>query len=138
GQHRGHELALVADLLLGDREALRDVLLLRHERWRRRVRARKLALEVARGVDAHHAGSLARVGDVDALDARVGVRAAHECGERGALAHEIIDVVAVACDQPRIFAAVDLGSDKLADSHVSCPPPRRWSSWPAIRSWSSP
>ncbi len=134
GEHHGHDLALVPDLLLGDGEALGYEFLLSHESGRGRMRAGELALEVARGVDADDAGRLAGVGDVDALDAGVRNGAARERGVRGALADEVVDVVAVAGDEPRVFAAMDLGSDELGDRHLSCPPPRPGSSGPASRS----
>ena len=123
GQHGGHDLALVAHFFFCDREALRYVLLFRHEGRGGGVRAGKLALEVARRIDAGHAWRLACVGDVDALDARVSVGAAHKCDVCRALAREVIDVMAVPCDQAGIFAAVDLRAYELADRHVSSLPP---------------
>ena len=87
------------------------------------MRAGELALEIARGVDADDAGRLACVRDVDALDARVSDGAAHERCIRGALASEVVDVVAVARDEPRIFATMDLGPNELGDRHVSSLPP---------------
>src|SRR5260370_18572088 len=135
-QYHGDDLALVGDLFLGDGEPLGNVLLLGHESGRGRMRARELALEVTRRVDTDDPGRLAGVGDVDALDASVRDRAAYERGRRGALACEVVDVVAVTSDEPRIFAAMDLGSDDLGDRHVSSPPPRPGAFGPASRSWS--
>ena len=100
------------------------------------MRPRKLALEVARGVNADDAGRLAGVGDVDALDVRVGEWAAYERRVRRALAREVVDVVAVARDETRVFATMDLGPDKLAYRHVSSLPLRPAPSLPACRSWS--
>ena len=108
-QHRGDDLALVADLFLGDREPLRDVFLLGDEGRGRGVRPGELGLEVARRVHARDARRLARVGDVDALDLRKG--AADKDGVPDALTREVVDVMAVAGDQARVLAAVDLGSD---------------------------
>ena len=135
-EHHGDDLALVGDLFFGDREPLGHVLLLGHESRRRRMRPRKLALEVARGVNADDAGRLAGVGDVDALDVRVREWAAYECRIRRALAREVVDVVAVSRDETRVFATMDLGPDKLAYRHVSSLPLRPAPSLPACRSWS--
>src|SRR3989442_15085246 len=131
GEHDGDDLALVADLFLGDGESLRDVLLLCDEsRWGG-MRTRELTLEVASGVYTGHARRLARVGDVDALDARVREGTPDKSRVCSALAREVVDVVAVTCDQARVFAAVDLGSDQVRDRHVSCPPRRPWASFPS-------
>src|SRR5260370_30531637 len=90
------------------------------------MRSRKQALEVASRVDARDGRRLARVSDVDALDPRMRQRTAHESGVRGALAGEVVDVMAVPCDQARVFAAVNLGSDPLGD-----PPLRSLPPWPS-------
>src|SRR4029077_20946733 len=138
GQNRGDDLALVRDLFFGDRKALGDVLLLGHERRRGWMRARQLALEVARGVYADDAWSLGRVGYVDALDAGVGEGAAHESRVRRADAREVVDVMTVSGDQSRVLAPVDSGAKKLRDRHVSCLPRRPRSSWRARCSSSWP
>ena len=122
GEHRGDDLSLVGDLFLGDRKALGHKFFLGDKGRRGRMRAGEQALEVARRIDADHAGRLACVGDIDALDACVREWAAHEMGVRGALPREVIDVVAMTGDQARVFAAVDLGTDQLGDRHVSCLP----------------
>src|SRR5207244_13507831 len=124
-------------LLLRDGEALRDVLLIRHERGCGRVRPGELALEVTRGVHTGNARGLARVGDIDALDPRVRERTADKRGVRCALPSEVVDVVAVTGDQARVFAPVNLGTDQLADRHLSYPQPRPSPSWPARCSSSS-
>ena len=135
-QHDSDDLALVGDFFLSDREALGHVLLLGHESRGGRVCAGQLALEVSCGVHADDARSLRRVGDVDALDARVREGTAHEGRIGGSGAGEVVDEVAVAGDQARVFAPVDLGADKLRDRHVSCLRPRRLPSWPERCSWS--
>ena len=123
GEHSGDDLALIGDFFLGDRKSLRDKFLLGDKGRRGRMRPGEQALEVARRVDADHARSFACVCDVDALDARVREGAAHEMGVCRALPREVVDVVPMASDETRIFAAVDLGPDQLGDRHVSCLPP---------------
>ena len=61
--------------------------------------------ELARGV--------ARGGGVDALDASVGVRAAHEGGVGRAGQLHVVDVGALAGDEARILAPVDALSEEL-------------------------
>src|SRR5207245_8848480 len=106
GEHDGDDLALVTDLFLRDGESLRDVLLLCDESRCGGMRTRELTLEVASGVYAGHARRLARVGDVDALDARVREGTPDKSRVCGALAREVVEVVAVPCGPAAVFAAV--------------------------------
>ena len=76
--------------------------------------------EVLPGVDRLDAVDLPRVVDVDVDDAGVGVRAADEGGREGAVA-EVVEVAAVAGEQARVLAALDLLAE-LPGAHRAAPP----------------
>ena len=69
--------------------------------------------EIAPGHDGDHAGQRARRGGVDAANVRVGVGAAHEGDVQEAGQRDVRDVLRCACDQARVFLALDLSSQKL-------------------------
>ena len=64
-------------------------------------------LEVGAGDDREHAGDLERLGGVDALDRRVGVRAADDVQPELAGQVEVVDVLAGAADEARVLLALD-------------------------------
>ena len=69
--------------------------------------------QVLAGVDGDDALGVPRGRRVDALDARVRVRAAHEGRVGGAGQLHVVDVGALAGDEARILAALDALSEKL-------------------------
>ena len=107
GDDERDEIADEADLVLGERgaRAVRDVLA--GEREPRFVDAR---VEVGRGEHGVDAVEFERCGGVDAHDPRPGERAAHEAGVEHARPHDVVDVGAVAGEQPRILDAGDAGA----------------------------
>ena len=64
-------------------------------------------LEVGAGDDREDARDLERLGRVDALDGRVGVRAAHDVQPQLAGQVEVVDVLARATDEAGVFLALD-------------------------------
>src|SRR5712691_11827363 len=98
----------------------------------------QLALEVTCRVDGDHSCGPGSLSDVDLLDQSVRERAAHENRMHRARTHKVVREMAMPRDKTGVFAAMNLGSDELADRHVSCLRPRRWLSWPGRRSSSWP
>ncbi len=78
GQHNSDRFALINSLFVGDRKSRWDLLLLGDKRRRDRHRAGEDLGEVLVGVDADNAGRFRRLGDVDAFDPSVGVRASDD------------------------------------------------------------
>src|SRR5262249_58599645 len=68
--------------------------------------------QVLAGVHGDYAGGLARGARVDAPDARMRMRAAHERGVGGAGELDVIDVDSLAGDQPGILPALDAGAEQ--------------------------
>ncbi len=64
-------------------------------------------LEVCAGDDRQDARDLERLGRVDALDRGVGVRAADDVEPELARQVDVVDVLALAADHPRVFLALD-------------------------------
>ena len=122
GKHDRDWLALEGHLLIGQRKPVRDGVFLGDESRRDRMEASQQRLEVGVGQHGDHARHRFGGGGIDAGDARVGVRAAHDRHRQRAWADQVLDVLPVAGDQVRIFAAMDFGANHLADSHALCPP----------------
>jgi hypothetical protein len=68
--------------------------------------------QVAAGEHGAHAGMRASGRRIDAAHARVRVRAAHECGVRGAGNPHIVGVEPAAGDEARILDALDAGAEE--------------------------
>ena len=64
-------------------------------------------LEVGAGDDREHARDLEGLGRIDALDGRVGVRAADDVQPQLAGQVEVVDVLAGAADEARVLLALD-------------------------------
>ena len=60
-----------------------------------------------------HAGDLHRLGDVDRLDPRMGVRRAHEIAVERPRQLEVVDVIALALDEADVFDALALAAEAL-------------------------
>ena len=107
GEHGGHFLVL--EQHLADRQ---------HHLLVEAVEGRQPAeaggLEVLAGNHGLHAGHLHRLGDVDALDLGVRVGAPHEREVEHARERQIVDVVALALDEARIFLALHRHADRVS------------------------
>jgi hypothetical protein len=75
--------------------------------------------EIGERHHAGHAGHLQRARGVDAHDARVSVRAAHDRGVQHAGKHDVPDVAAAALDEPRVFFAEEAIADEFHAGSVS-------------------
>ena len=64
-------------------------------------------LQVGAGDDGGDTGDLERLAGVDALDRRVGVRAPDDVQPEHARQDEVVDVLALAADEPWVFLALD-------------------------------
>ncbi len=122
GEDDGDRLALEGGLVLGQRKAIGDGVFFGYKGRRDRMEARQQGFEVGVREHGHHAGHGPGRCPIDAGDARVGVRAAHDGHRQRARTDQVFDVAPVAGDQVRIFAPVDLGADHLTDSHPLSPP----------------
>ena len=98
------EVADEADLVLGERRARAVGHVLAGEREPRLV---DTGIQISRGEDRMHAVEFERRGGVDAHDPCSGERAAHETGVEHAGPHDVVDIGAVAGEQPRILDAGD-------------------------------
>src|SRR5699024_1510932 len=90
-------------------------------------------LQVLPGPDRHDAVDVDGPGDVDVDDPGVGVRAADERGGQGLVA-EVVQVAAVAADEPGVLAALDARADG-AGAHACS---SRSSGWPVVVSFAVP
>ena len=124
GDHHGDWLALVANLFFRDRVTRRVGQLDRrkHRRHRECSRAADDVLEVGGCIYSQHARRLLGRFDAQAFDASVSVRATNNGHVYQARSGEVICVPAVAGDQTRVFATVNLGADHLGNGHVYSPP----------------
>src|SRR5206468_5306354 len=118
----GHRVADVARLVLRERP-VRRVLDLVVDRPRHEERRREL--ELRRRVDGDDAVELAGLRRVDAVDARVRVRAAHERDPEHPREADVVDVAATPGDQLRVLLAQLAGADDpgagLRDAHAVAP-----------------
>ena len=119
GDDHDHGLADVVDLVLGQAVAGAGVGH-RGVRDEHRERLGDPAGEVVPGVDGLDAVDLPGVVDVDVDDPGVGVRAAHE-GRRERAVAEVVEVAAVAGEQPGVLAALHLLAE-LPGAHRPTPP----------------
>ena len=82
-------------------------------------------LEVLARDDRHHAGHLHRLADVDVLDLGVRVGAPHQREVEHARQREVVDVVALASKEARIFLALHGDADRMQrlrlDAHGCSP-----------------
>ena len=124
GQHHCYRLALENCFLLSDREPVGHCLFLGHEGGRHRRIALDHLGEVLVRVDSHYAMRLGCGSEVNALDASMSVRTAHDGEMQSAGPREIVEETALAANEPRVFAPVDPGSDHGRDRHGSAPPCR--------------
>ena len=82
-------------------------------------------IDIGRGEHRGDAGSGLRGLDVDRQDLRMRMRAAHEAGMQHARQLDVVDVAAVAAQQPLQLAAWDAGADagggRGLSGHASVP-----------------
>ena len=127
GHHRGHAVADVAHPVHGQHAVWGNVVLHAAGREGARERVDRIA-QIGAGDHVDHAGEGPRRGSVDVVDAGVGVGAAQDGHVRHAGELDVVEVLAVACDQARVFLALDARADelwrhtrRLCDSHVTPP-----------------
>ncbi len=96
---RSHLLALVHDRVGGQHHL--------HVAREGRHPVQLVALEVLARDHRQHAGQLERLARIDALDGGVGIRAPDDVQPKHARQDEVVDVLALAADEPRIFLALD-------------------------------
>ena len=97
-------------------------------------------LEVLAGDHGLDAGHLHRLADVDVLDLGVRVGAPHQREVEHARKREVVDVVALALDEARIFLALHRHADRVQrlrlDAHRWFPRERRYlvapAGWPSV------
>ncbi len=80
-----------------------------------------VGLELLAGQHADDAGHGLRLLDVDLLDLRMRVRAAHEGRMLHAGNHHVVDIAAGAGDEPLVFLARDPSADTF-NAHQKIPP----------------
>jgi hypothetical protein len=113
GDDERHRLARVAHLVLGERHlrALVEERALdrrrRHQQWP----GLPVVAEVLRGIHGEHAFVLARPRYVDAADARMRVRAAHECGVQHSRKLDVVDEKRAARKEARVFIPGNRGAE---------------------------
>ena len=120
-QHHRHRLALIDDLVVRDRELVRNLLLLGHERVGDRQPACDVVLEICVRVHRLHAGRSLGGGEVDRADLRVRVGTPYDVHMKHPWARHVVDVATVPADEARILATMDLGADHRGDGHYSPP-----------------
>jgi hypothetical protein len=103
GDHHRDRIAHVAGGLAGQRRVRRDLQLGQEPAAGQRVDPG----HVLAGEDGDHAGMRLGLGDVDAADLRVAVRAPHERGIGHAGKLEVVGVVALAGDEAGVLAPLD-------------------------------
>ena len=78
--------------------------------------------EVGRGDDGMHAGDFFRTRHVDGADAAMGDRAAQDRRMQHVLAREIVDILAAAANEAKVFQPFDRLTDERVDrSHAPFP-----------------
>jgi hypothetical protein len=118
--HHGDRIADVADLALGERGVRRldhgrAVLVL--DQPAARQPAEPVGGDVVAGEHSDHAGGGLGGGGVDLLDLGVRVHRAHEHGVGLVRQDNVVDVVALAEQEPTIFLALDGCADALVGRH---------------------
>ena len=125
GEHGGHLLVLEQHFADGEHHLLVVAV-------ERRQPPEARGLQVLAGDDRDDARDLHRVADIDRLDLRVGIGAAHENHVQHAWQHDVFDVIALALEEARILLALHPVTEGVSglgfDAHRVPPitgPPRR-------------